>query len=521
MDLISAVYHLPKFDVCVNKQVFTQLLLYHPGYGTIFSFIDTLNKFGVNNYIVNINTSQLIENPFPVIGIIKSDNNDASLAIMLSIKKGKVYYIENRKVVFSTINEFEKKWTGDAIYVVANKSRLYFRQVIAEKMFVYFILATFLFYFLNNSAFPDNLLYCLNIVGFLIVFLLFKHSIGISNRFTSALCKTKGIIDCEKVLNSKASSVFGFKMSYVGGAFFLFQFFLIVFGSFTSNNNIITIACFIAILSIPYILFSLFYQFFVVKKLCMLCIMVVSILIGLSVVAILSINFRNIIFNIEDILVVVLFLLLTLVVFKFIYKYYNHIKKIENYMFVTYALKNDYNLFKKMLSDSREAKVTNLIPVIIGDVTSLNSITVVISFYCTPCYLIFKEITDLLKKNEGLFNASIYFTGISGDLNNFSMKILLYMFRCYTLHGSVAFIDCMLKWYEHGHNSNSKIKEEIERLRIEDSDIEIVSNYINSVIALDIKYTPTIIVQDRIVPQIYTLSDLIYFMKCRKYDKSI
>lgn len=115
------------------------------------------------------------------------------------------------------------------------------------------------------------------ILGLSATILLLIYEIDKSHAFVKNICAAGKQTNCSAVLQSKASKIFGMSWSEAGFFYFAstFLFFLFPGIPFLIKLYLLSIAnC----LAAPYILFSVYYQWKVVKQWCLLCLMVQAIL---------------------------------------------------------------------------------------------------------------------------------------------------------------------------------------------------------------------------------------------------
>jgi len=125
------------------------------------------------------------------------------------------------------------------------------------------------------------------LVGVAIAALLLVYELDKTNSFAKQLCTAGQKTNCSAVLNSKAAGVVGVKWSEVG---FLYFTSFILFLFYPNINFAIKIP-YLAIastLAAPYVLFSIFYQYKVIKQWCILCLATQAILFAEFVWAVFS-----------------------------------------------------------------------------------------------------------------------------------------------------------------------------------------------------------------------------------------
>ena len=114
-------------------------------------------------------------------------------------------------------------------------------------------------------------------LGLSVSVLLLIYEVDKSNAFVKSICTAGKQTNCGAVLQSKASKFLGMSWSEAGFFYFVSTFLFLLF----PGINFLTKVCILSIancLAVPYILFSIYYQWKVVKEWCPLCLMVQAIL---------------------------------------------------------------------------------------------------------------------------------------------------------------------------------------------------------------------------------------------------
>jgi uncharacterized membrane protein len=140
----------------------------------------------------------------------------------------------------------------------------------------------------------------IKLIGLSICIALTNHILGNSNALSKFVCREGKHINCDDVLNSPAAKLVGFiEMSDVGLIYFAGGFFTLLFSfHIVDQLSIITLLLIVSIFSIPYIGFSVLYQFLVLKKICPFCMSIISVLVIECIISALNVNILN--FNISN-----------------------------------------------------------------------------------------------------------------------------------------------------------------------------------------------------------------------------
>jgi uncharacterized membrane protein len=132
----------------------------------------------------------------------------------------------------------------------------------------------------NQATVQTVLLTLTTVAGLFISFLVVQHELGYSNSLTEQLCGISKHADCDAVLHSNKSKLFKW-MNWADAGIVYFSAILLITTLTSINSNLssfIPLWSLLAVCSLPFLFFSLYYQWRVVKKWCTLCLLTVTVL---------------------------------------------------------------------------------------------------------------------------------------------------------------------------------------------------------------------------------------------------
>jgi len=292
-----------QLGVKISFEKLKKLLLSHPDYPSLSALSDICKELNIDCAAVKTSFEELSNNGFPTIAYM-DEGQGGFFVILEDVKHGHIkYYHNNKGVVKQTIDEFNKYWSKFVFYAVADKDsgevgykNILNKEFISKLAFstlIVSLIAMFgsLFYFLHPCVSINSLLLLfVKIAGLFISIQLVIHSLGSSTKFTNKVCHLGKNINCEEVLNSPASKLFGIiSLSDIGFVYFISGIVSLSLSYFVDTvQSTVTLLLLIAVCSIPFMLFSLFYQAFRIKKWCPLCLSVIIILIIESIFFVVS-----------------------------------------------------------------------------------------------------------------------------------------------------------------------------------------------------------------------------------------
>lgn len=264
---------LTMLKIPVAAKYLEQQLLSHPDYPSLLSVTDTLDRLGIENEAVLIDKDALAEVPVPFLAHIPSNG-------------GSLVLVKDLKTHLKAHPGFWEAWNG--IVVVAEKpaqlSNSEHNKILLEerkqKWLVLTVILACLAFSLaalgNHFSLSLLLLLCTMIAGMFTAVLILLHALGQPSPLLEQLCHAGKNTSCDAVLTSRQET---WNPGDAGMIYFSFSWLFFVFSGLSGNmGGFVQIAGMLSLLSIPFTLFSLYYQARIIKKWCVLCLMTVSLL---------------------------------------------------------------------------------------------------------------------------------------------------------------------------------------------------------------------------------------------------
>lgn len=290
-----AVKYIQLLNVGTTKTSLQHSLRTHPHYPSLYSIGNVFERYNVDNNAYEINKDNFNELQPPFIAFLKNQPTGKDFVLVTSVNENEVKYIsDGSKEKLITKEKFVKDFenivfiaernekSGEADYTIKlKKEQAQKNKSIALITSAVFIFISILYFFLHSLPADvvsvASLLLAIKMGGLSISVLLLIYEIDKSNSFVKSICSAGKQTNCDAVLHSKAAKIFGMSWSETG--FFYFAattLFLLLPGiSFTNKAGILAIVNCIAV---PYILFSIYYQWKIVKQWCPLCLTVQGVL---------------------------------------------------------------------------------------------------------------------------------------------------------------------------------------------------------------------------------------------------
>ncbi|HNX44353.1 MAG TPA: vitamin K epoxide reductase family protein [Bacteroidales bacterium] len=327
------------------------------------------------------------------------------------------YFLEGKNYVTLSKEEFLKVWNNIVLiaYPSAQSCEPEYRQHHQEYLFKKVKLPLLLsvlgliliIQFVSNfSAMQLLPLLATKAIGLFFVSLLIKHELGIHSEMVDKLCTMSKSAGCNEVLKSKGAKLFGkVLLADLGLVWFVSSFIFIFIHLFTSKTdyeNIFNLLGWLSIASVPFILFSVSYQAFIIRKYCPLCLGVMSTLIVDVLLLIAMYGFRFAIPSYSCILLMISILSVVLYVWLLIKNYYTRANTLDDIENKYLHLKRNPSVLQLELQHSENIEGSNFPnPLRLTENNSEILLTEVINLYCSPCKQVIEKIDKLLQNCNG------------------------------------------------------------------------------------------------------------------------
>jgi uncharacterized membrane protein len=281
------------FGIPVTKGSVKEALKSHPDYPTFKSICDTFREWNIEHYPLKYQHDELKEIAAPY--IVHFNSGGGQLAFVSEIKNEKVTYYDSYNTKRTTgLKEYLERCSGAVIILSPDEKsgekdhrKKWQDEIISKTIIPVTLLSVLLFILLAvikqfpaGNIIPDKLkvlLFLTKTTGIVISVLLMLHEFEVHLSLTDKLCHLNKATNCNTVLNDKASKIFGWFgwvdtgiIYFTGGFLYLLQ---------SQSPDGYSLLAILSVLSLPYTVYSVYYQGFVLKKWCPLCLGVQAVLI--------------------------------------------------------------------------------------------------------------------------------------------------------------------------------------------------------------------------------------------------
>lgn len=529
----SVTILLKELNVKVTAASVKADLQSHPDYPSLLSVGDVLLSYGVEYVSFKGDAAHLKDMPAPFLAQLKGNDHRDVFSVVQSVENGTVRFFNPDKHFFENISieDFEKKWVSQIVLLAEAGEHAgekdYTKKHRAQLRNSAFTLAailaipviTLITIALNvmqhgRAAWLPSLFTLFTLLGCVTGFLLLWYEVDSHNPHLNQLCNFNKKANCHAVLQSKASKIWGIKWSSIGITYFSGGLLALLFSGIT-NSSLLSILSWLNIMAAPYIIFSIYFQWRVVKQWCVLC-LTVQALLAAQLATTLAGGWPGIVMqsgpSLTALLIPVSVAFLVPVLFLNLFvPAYRHSKEGRGHKTELQRLKQDPQIFDALLAKQKTlTESSNGLGIMLGNPHGSHKIIKVCNPYCGPCARAHKPLEELLHNNPDL-QVQIIFTASNreGDRQTAPVKHLLAIAQKGDARTLARALD---DWYL----ADKKDYETFARKYPVNGELETQGPMVEAMYSwcskTAIAFTPTIFFNNYQLPEMYNVADLKYFL---------
>jgi uncharacterized membrane protein len=488
----------------------------HPNYPSLFAIIDTFDFLKIGNIAATVEKEEFRDLPNMFLSVVNSDTGEEIVYTKKNSSSIVIEFSNGFKKEIS-IEEYLKIWNGIVVCIESNpinENQLFSSH---KKDYVIigsvFALSTILLFLINTeNLITVTFYYLLLIIGLIISCFLVGEEMGLHNYSISKICNATEKTSCKDVMSSDGGRVLkNLSLSAISLLYFSSLTLFFVLSSFALNSPIYSI---IGILSLPIVVYSIYYQWFIVKKWCLLCL-------GIDAVLLLQLILISFNFSLEwnSTLISSLFsgILIVTLFYYFGSELKNRVLKIskdKNTELKYQKIKRNYLVFNALLKNNQkinEDDLNSLKTIIIGKIESPITLFLVLSASCGYCHTAYEKAMTLVKENPNAIKIKLIFNINIENAENLSNLIYKQASSYYWSGEADKAIASLNDWHiEKLDLEKWKSKWENNQLY---SSSKIIPNQYNWCLENSILFTPAIIINEHIMPKEYDINELNYFIE--------
>jgi uncharacterized membrane protein len=524
---------LKKLRLKITDTTLRKDLQEHPDYPSLASIMDVFRNYGIRNEAYKIKRQNLSDVPLPFIAHIKADKLPFNLfapVFKVDTDSFELYNPETHRVEKWDNNRLDRCYQGVILAVDADGvegERDYYKKSTKEKSRLIFgIVAVFLlplmtllacllsiFYKPDASIVAPTFFILLILLGCFVTATLLWYEIDEHNPALNQICQPGKKVNCSRVLSSKAANIFKISWSSLGFTYFLGSLVtMMITGMY--YKSVLGVLSWVNVLTLPYLIFSIYYQWHVLKQWCLLCLVVQGLLLLQFIVAFAG-GFHDLLFIDEmpfDSFFAVFFTYIFVFLITQILMHLLKESKVNGQKALNLQrLKHNRQIFETLLSRGRVIdRSTAGLGITLGNPNAKYQLVKVCNPYCGPCSNAHPIVGDLLYSNYDL-QVQIIFTahGNKDDIMTPPVQHLLAIAK----RGDELLIRKSLDdWYLPQKKDYNAFAEKYPNIGMLEDQNEKIRSMRAWCDAVDISFTPTFFLNGRQLPDLYEIKDLRYLL---------
>lgn len=484
----------------IDNEEFKLQLQGHPDFPTLLSYSDTLKFFNIENASYKITNNEI--NLLPEKFIALSDSE--------------FKFIDNKEN-----NSFFSDW--DNVVLIINNDEENFKNKLKIPLLgiltTIFIVFFFLLFKVDSTNFTlKTIFFSTAIIGLILAFEAYKKTHGKGTIIPVGVCQSKILkTDCDFVFNAKRWNILKYiDLSEVSVIYFATQIFcFILMLLLQQTETFFSIYKFGLLFFIPIACLSIYYQTFIVKKLCPICLVIIScIVIQLSALYALF-SYKN--FNVPSTLFYFLGFIFTLTSLYYFKSKFTAFQKLEDENKNYIKFRKNFNFFKNNLSIQKELVNNDFSNAFkYGNRNSNINLTLITNPYCKHCKLFYPYFIRIVNRLSKKISINII---LDADFEKQPKEInqaYVELAQIYeNAENKIEFLNALNEWYILHDATNKKeswYKKYSKYFENEDKAISILKNQREWLNENEIYYTPNIFINSLEYPSEYERSDIEYFI---------
>lgn len=489
----------------------------HPDYPSLAAIVDVFNYYDIENIAARIDQSDLMNLPKTYLSVFSTHTGNE---IVYTKKTGNDFEIQfaNGFVQKLSRAKYLEGWNGMIVAIEENEnSNKEQNSIISGNLGLFLIgticLALFHVYWLNSSNPILPICYTVTaIAGLLISVFLVREDLGFQDDSISKICHATKKTSCKEVLSSNNAKVFGnLKLSDISLIYFSV---LTAFSTFTLIQDTAFVYSCLALLSIPVLLYSLFAQYFIVKKWCVLCLGIASVL-AMQIALILIYGFDNFSFleHLKNTATFFAILILSTIVWMELKSLIKNNLIRKNSELKYHQLKRKYAVFKGLLNDDQSVNthtLERLEAITIGNENVPVTFYAVLSASCGHCHKAYENLMKLLARSEEQVNVKLIFNINIDNYNNPYNGIYQQIMNYYLLEDYSKVNAALQDW----HIERTTLEDWKSKWKFKQSEqaSAIIQEQYNWCLENKVFHTPAIILNGQLLPKEYDVNELNFFI---------
>lgn len=492
---------------------FTELLYEeHPHKYNLYGISRMLHEYKIKNGGLRVEKESIrdIEVPF-----IAHTGND--FIVVKKVHENHIDYQWRDKSITLPLNEFQDAWTGIVLLAEPDENsiepdyekhkteemlRLSGKVILGCLLLVGLITACYRQETFKSAGLSLSLIF--STVGVYISYLLLLKQSHTQSKYADKICSLFHQKDCNNVLESDAAKIARiFSWSEIGLGYFISNIMLCIFFPTLINYMALINLC-----TLPYTLWSVWYQHKVAMQWCVLCLTVQLLLWFIFIGNLITGQILQPVISIYYLLLIGVIYLVPTLSINLLMGIINKANRVQNITQELNSIKNTDEVFLTLLKLQPHYKVNSSnSQIIFGNPKAAQTITILSNPHCEPCAKMHKRVENLLEKAGDKLCIQYIFSAFNNDF----LRSNRFLIAAYLHQNKDDARKIYEKWYEKERYTpdtffrqfgfpldEKEIEQEIERQKKWKTE-----NHLSA--------TPTLLVNGYLLPEVYKIEDMIYF----------
>jgi len=526
MDQISRTVGLllKKNNIQVDIAELDFQLSSHPDFPSLSSVSGVLNHFGVENFSLKVpsnnETLDLLTEPF--LAVIKQEKGTVLKVVEVD---GDIVNVYNDKGQLKTHDRQSFLEIFDSIILGIEKTELNTKPVsessrnreFASTLFWITVLVFTLCPLLFTQDLPSLIFFWLLTSGIFVGHSIVKQEEGNPTQFGEAVCAasgTKASKGCQDVLKSEGSKILGFKLSDSSVVYFLgmsVSFCLLVISGLSWQPLFL-----MNLITIPIILYSVYYQAFVLKSWCRLCLAIVTIATLSLAISFISIDW-SLAFSVQQGAIIAFGFLISASLWYRLSSLNLNLTETTEELKSNLRFVRKYSVFKNLLLQSEpvDTTISGIQDITFGDTESPLEIVLVTNPYCGHCPEVHEHMDKIMATPFGSkVKFTIRFNVPTDTLNKGPAPIALRLLEIFSIQGAEDCLQAIRGIYSSKSEEERARWFELWGKPNKPNEYEgVLKKHSGWCVENGLGFTPAILVNGRQFPKEYKRNNLIFFVE--------
>ena len=485
----------------------------HPHKYNLFGLSKMLSDYGIENKAFRTDNKEevirMLEVPF--VAYVGGD-----FSVVNKISSDSVHYRWQGKDLSSTLENFIESWSG--VFLLAetnensiepnyNENRKKELAVILQKYGLISAVGLLAGLFFIHNQISLNLgrmlVLFVNLVGLVFSYLLVNRQLYAYGEYADKICSLFKQSDCNSVLESKASKLGGvIGWSEIGLGYFISNGVVLLFFPFLFSYLVI-----INIFTLPYTVWSVWYQKVKVEQWCPLCLIVQVLLWSIFIINLIFSSVQLPTFKVEEILLTGIVYIIPLVAINLLIPQFSQSRKSEQITQEFNALKANEDVFEVFLKKQAYCEIDKFTSkILFGNLESKILVTILTNPHCEPCSFMHTRIEKLLRDTNHSICIQYVFSSFNEELES-SARFLIAVYMSHPIE-KVKMI--YREWFRDGKSKRKHFFTQYDCKQDEQTEKEFLQHE-NWRAKAQLRATPTVLINGYVLPDNYKIEDIKYF----------